>query len=151
MNILYPLHVTGFDVMFYNEKKEAETVVEDIICAILYLENLCKSRFSDLNKCIENDYVLNEAEYLRTIAAVQILLLKYQHNYNYNSKSQSHGVRNQLMFIQRGKTMDYEGKTKEKKQKPEETLTNSPAMIVGVNSTMQETVNDPHKQISNSM
>ena len=30
---------TGFDTLTYDEKKEAETVGEYIICATLYLEN----------------------------------------------------------------------------------------------------------------
>ena len=45
-----------------------------MICAILYLENSDKSRFADLKKRVENDYVLNKAEYPRTVTSVQSLL-----------------------------------------------------------------------------
>ena len=44
---------------------------------IFYLENLDKSRFSDLEKRVENDYVLNKAEHPSTITAVQRLMLNY--------------------------------------------------------------------------
>ena len=33
MNIPYPLHVTDFDTLLGDKKKEAETAEEDIICA----------------------------------------------------------------------------------------------------------------------
>ena len=80
-----------------------ETTGEEILCTILYLENSDKARFSDLNKCVETYYVLKKVEYSRTVSTVQILLLNYQPNYNYNKNYQSNGVRNQLMFAQRGK------------------------------------------------
>ena len=80
-----------------------------MICAILYMENSEKSRFSDLTKRVENDYVLNKVEYLRTVTAVKSLLLNYQTNYNSNMNSQSSGVINQLMFAQCRKTGDDEG------------------------------------------
>ena len=83
-----------------------------MLCAILYLENSDKARFSDLKKCVENDYVLNKVEYPRTFTAVQSLLLNYQPNYNSNRNSQSNRVSNQLMFAQRGKTGDNEGERK---------------------------------------
>ena len=81
-------------------------------CTILYLENSYTARFSDLKKRVENDYVLNKAEYPRTLTAVHILLLKYQPNYNSNIHSQSNGVINQLMFAQRRKNGDNEGDRK---------------------------------------
>ena len=70
-----------------------------MLCAILYLENLDKSISADLKKRIENDYVLNNLDYPRTVTAIQSLFLNYQHNYNYNGKSQSNGISNQLMFV----------------------------------------------------
>ena len=65
-----------------------------MLCAILYLENLDKARFADLKNRIENDYVMNMAEYPRTVTAVQSLLLNYQPNYNSYINSQSNGVSN---------------------------------------------------------
>ena len=82
-----------------------------MLCPIIYLDNSEKSRFSDLKKNVENDYVLKKAEYMRTVTAMQILLLKYQPTYNSNSKSQYQGISNQLMSTQHGKTGDHEGKT----------------------------------------
>ena len=38
-----------------------------MLCAIIYLENSDKARFSDLKKRVENDYVLNKAEYPSTV------------------------------------------------------------------------------------
>ena len=81
-----------------------------MLCAILYLVNSDKARFSDLNKPVKNDCVLNKAKYPRTVTVVQILLLNYQPNYNSNSQSQYQGVRNQLMFAQRGENGDNEVK-----------------------------------------
>ena len=60
MHILFPLHNTGFDSLQEDENKEAEKVVEEILCAILYLDNSDKARFSDLKKHVENDYVPNK-------------------------------------------------------------------------------------------
>ena len=74
-----------------------------MLCAVLYLENSDKARFSELKKRVENDYVLNKAEHPRTVTAVQILLLNYQPNYNSHRNSQSNRVSNQLMFSQRSK------------------------------------------------
>ena len=91
-------------------------------CAILYLENSDKARFSDLKKRIKNYYVLNKAEYPRTVTAVQSLYLNYQPNYNSHINSQPNGVINQLMFAQRGKTGDNEGDGKEKEQRPRRNL-----------------------------
>ena len=51
-------------------------------CAILYLENSYKPSFYDLKRCVDNDYILNKAEYPRTGTAVQILIFNYQPNYN---------------------------------------------------------------------
>ena len=93
-----------------------------MLCAILYLENSDKARFADLKKHIENDYVLNKAEYPRSVTAVQILLLNHQPNYNSHRNSQPNGVSNQLMFAQRGKTGDNGGDRKEKEQRPRRNL-----------------------------
>ena len=43
-------------------------------------ENSDKSRFAELEKRIDKNYVLNKAEYPRTVTAVQSLLLNYQPN-----------------------------------------------------------------------
>ena len=64
------------------------------------MENSDKARFSDLKKRIENDYVLNKAEYPRTVTTVQSLLLNYQPKYKSHIYSQSNGVSNHLMFAQ---------------------------------------------------
>ena len=66
---------------------------------------------------------------MRTVSAVQSLFLNYQYNYNSSSKYQYQGDNNQLIFTQCGKIGDDEGEKKEKK--PKETLTTSPAVIVG--------------------
>ena len=91
-------------------------------CAILYLDNSDKSRFADLKKSLENDYVLNKAEYPRTVTAVQSLLLNYQPNYKSYRNPQSNRVSNQLMFVQHGKTGDDEGDGKEKEKRPRRNL-----------------------------
>ena len=85
-----------------------------MLCTILYLKNSDKARFVDLKKRIENDYVLNKAEYPRTMTAVQSLLLNYQPSYNSHNFFQSNGVSKQLMFAQRRKTGDDKGDGKEK-------------------------------------
>ena len=118
MNIRFPLHNTGFDSLQEYKKKEAEKAGEEMLCAILYLKNSDKARFADLKRRIENDYVLKKTEYPRTVTTVQSILLKYQPNYNYHRNSQSNRVRNQLMFVQHGKTGDNEGDKKEKEQRP---------------------------------
>ena len=86
-----------------------------MLCAILYLENSDRAKISDLKKRVENDYVLNKAEYSRTVNSVHSLLLNYQPNYKSNRNSQSNRFINQLMFDQRretgGKIID--GKEKE--------------------------------------
>ena len=48
MEIIFPLHSTGFDSIQEDEKKEAEKVGEVVLCAILYLEKSDKASFSDL-------------------------------------------------------------------------------------------------------
>ena len=48
--------------MLEYEKKEAETSLEEMICAILYLNNSGKCWFSGLKKHGKNDYVLNKPE-----------------------------------------------------------------------------------------
>ena len=45
-----------------------------------------KNRFSDITKCVENNYVINKSEYLRTVIEVQRLILYYQPNYNFIGK-----------------------------------------------------------------
>ena len=107
MKIIYPLHVPGFYTLTNNGKKEAEIAREELLCTIFYLENSDKSRFSDLKKHVDNDYILNKAEYPRTYTVKQGLLFNYQPNYNFNRQSQYQVFINQLMFVQRGKTGDY--------------------------------------------
>ena len=89
-----------------------------MIHEILYIGNSDKARFVDLNKRVENYYVPNKAEYPRKVTAVQSLLLNYQPNYNSNRNYQSNGVRNQLIFVQRGKSGDNKGNRKEKEKRP---------------------------------
>ena len=60
VKILLPLHNTGFDSIQEEEKKEAENAGEEMICAILYMDNSEKARFADLKNRVENDYVLNK-------------------------------------------------------------------------------------------
>ena len=86
--------------------------------AILYIENSDKARFSYLKKRVENDYVLNKAEYPMPVTAVQSIVLNYQPNYNSNKNPQSNGVSNHLMFAQFRKTGDKEGSRKKKEQRP---------------------------------
>ena len=62
MKIRFPLYNTGFDSPQEDEKKEIEKAGEDMLCAMIYLENSDKARFADLKKRIENDHVLNKAE-----------------------------------------------------------------------------------------
>ena len=62
MEILFPLHNTGFESLQEYKKKEAEKSGEEMLCAILYLENSDKARFDDLKKRVENDYVPDKSE-----------------------------------------------------------------------------------------
>ena len=62
MKILFPLHNTGFDSIQEDDKTEAEKTGEEILYAILYLENSDKARFAVLKNRVENDYVLNKVE-----------------------------------------------------------------------------------------
>ena len=62
MKICFPLHNTGFYFLQEDKKKKAEKAGEEMLYAILYMENSDKARFSDLKKHTENDYVLNKAE-----------------------------------------------------------------------------------------
>ena len=118
MKIMYPFNFTRFDVMLDNAKKEADTAGKEMIYVILYLGNSGKTRFADLNQHAENKYVLNKAEYPRTVTAVQSLLFNDEPRYISNSKYQYQGVSNQLMFTQHGKTGDDEDETKKYKQNP---------------------------------
>ena len=95
-----------------------------MLCAILYLEISDKARFSDLKQRVENDYVMNKGEYPGSVTAVHSLLLNYQLKYTSNRNSQSNGVRNQLMFEQRGKTGDDEGDGKEKEKRSSRNMDN---------------------------
>ena len=61
MKIRFPLHNNGFDSLQEDEKKGSEKAGEEILYAILYLENSDKARFSDLRKRVKNDYVMNKA------------------------------------------------------------------------------------------
>ena len=124
MKILLPFHNNGFDSLQEDDMKVAEKAGEEILCEILYLENSDKARFFDLKKRVENYYVLNKAEYPRTVNAVQRLLLNYQHNYNSKRNSQSNGIRNQLMFAQQGKTGDEKDNKKYNEQRPSRKLDN---------------------------
>ena len=78
-----------------------------------------KTGFYDLKKRVDNYYVLNKAEYTRTVTVVHILRLNYQHNYNSNRQYQSQGVSNKLMFTQHGETGYDEDESKEDKTPPE--------------------------------
>ena len=62
MKIFFPLHNTGSDYLQDYETKESEKAGGEMLCAILYLDNSDKARFTDLKKRVENDYVLNKAE-----------------------------------------------------------------------------------------
>ena len=84
MNILLSLLNTGFDYLQEDKEKDTEKSVEEILCKILYIDNSDKFRFSDLKKCVENNYVLNKAEKPRTVTAVESLLLNYKPNYKSN-------------------------------------------------------------------
>ena len=44
-----------------NYKNWEDTPGEEMLCAILYLDNSDKSRLTDLNKTAKNDYILNKA------------------------------------------------------------------------------------------
>ena len=46
-----------------------------MLCAILYLENSDKARFSELKKGVNNNFVLKKAESPITVTVVQSLLL----------------------------------------------------------------------------
>ena len=66
------------------------------------------------------DYVLNKAEYPKTVTSVRSLIINYQHNST--RQYQSQGAVNPLMFTQRGKTEDDEGETKEENKKSRRNL-----------------------------
>ena len=103
IKIIFSLNNNGFDSLQKDEKKGTEKEGEEMLCAILYLENSYKAGFDNLKKRVENDYVLNKAEHPRTVIAAHILILNYQTNYNSNRNSQSNGVSNHLMFENAGK------------------------------------------------
>ena len=62
MQIIYPLHATGFETLLDDDNKEVEKSGEEMICTILYLKNTYKAKSSNINKRVKNDYVLNKAE-----------------------------------------------------------------------------------------
>ena len=109
MKILFSLHTTGFGLLQKNEKEEVETSGEEMLCAILYLEDSDKVRFTELKKRVENYYVMSKAEYPRKVNSVQILLLNYQTNFSFNRNPHSKRVSNQFIFARRGKTGDDKG------------------------------------------
>ena len=53
MHILLPFHNTGFYFLQEDEKEETDKSGEEILCAILYLENSDKARFSNFKKRVE--------------------------------------------------------------------------------------------------
>ena len=109
MNFLFPLHNNGFDSLQEDNKKEADKSGEENICKILYLDNSEKARFNKLKKCVENNYVLNKAEYPSPVTAVQSISIKYQPTYNSNIIFKSNGFINQIMFVQHRKTGEEKG------------------------------------------
>ena len=52
MKIRFPLYNAWYDSLQEDEKKEAENAWEEILCAVLYLENSDKARCAGLKKCI---------------------------------------------------------------------------------------------------
>ena len=60
MTTLYPIHITGFVALQYDNKKSTEILGKEILCTIFYLGNSDKARFSDLKKRVENDYVFSK-------------------------------------------------------------------------------------------
>ena len=60
MNIQHQLNYNDFYKLLDDEKKEAETTGEDMLCAIIYLKKSDKARLSDINKHVANDYDLNK-------------------------------------------------------------------------------------------
>ena len=57
MKILYPPYVTSFDALQRNDKKEAKIEGEEMLCAILYLENSYKPSVYNLKRRVDNDYI----------------------------------------------------------------------------------------------
>ena len=97
--LFFPLLSTVFKALQDDTRKEVETSLEEMLFAILCFENSDKAIFSDLKKRVENDCILNKADYQSTITTVQSLLLNYQPNYNSNSTSQSNGASNKRIFM----------------------------------------------------
>ena len=48
MKTLFPLHNNGLVSLQEDDKKEGEKAGEEMLCAILYLENSDKARFNEL-------------------------------------------------------------------------------------------------------
>ena len=101
IKILFPLHTNGFGALQDDDKTEEETAGEEMLCAIPYFENSNKSIFYDLKKRAKNNYVMNKAEFLSTVAAVQNLLLNFQHNYNSYMQSQFNDISNKLNLVRK--------------------------------------------------
>ena len=53
MKFLFPSYNTGFDSLQEDDKKESEKAGEEILCAILYMENSDKTRFADLKNVLK--------------------------------------------------------------------------------------------------
>ena len=50
--MIYPLHVTRFDALSKDDKKDSDAAGEELLCAILYLENSEKYRFAYLKRLL---------------------------------------------------------------------------------------------------
>ena len=48
MKIIFPFHTTVYYFLQEDEEKEAKKTGEEMLCAILYVENSDKAKFSDL-------------------------------------------------------------------------------------------------------
>ena len=108
-----------------------------MLCAIFYLKISDEDRFASLKENVENDYVLNKAEYSRNITGVQSLFLNYQNNYNYIRQFQYQGVSNQHMLHSMENLGLMNVKQKRINKLHEETLTTSPEIIVREKFTMR--------------
>ena len=74
MGIIYPLYLTGFLTHYRTMTIRSRIYQEKKCSAQSYIFKTEIPRFSDLKKRVENDYVLNKAEYPRTVTAVQSLI-----------------------------------------------------------------------------
>ena len=106
-----------------------------MICFILYIDNSDMAIFDNLKKHVKNSDFLKKAEYLKTVTVVKSLLLNY--HTNSSGKSQSRDAGNQRCLLKMEKSVMMKVKQMKKSESSEETLTTSPAMVVGEKSTMQ--------------